>query len=166
MELPSSLAPYQQPLKVCRSFPKAKRRRRLTIEDREEALKDDFHLEGGTYGYDDEDEEWNEEEASWDATEGDREEEVADVKDEGTAYLEFLQEEVRALHKVLHVTEITDSRSPAKSAKYGNAAEGEYSEEELGEDSVLLESPLDQIDPYTTFRTTLMSKSQRQPPIT
>ncbi|KAK4452802.1 nonsense-mediated mRNA decay protein 5 [Podospora aff. communis PSN243] len=111
------------------------------LKNREEALKDDFHLEGGTYGYEDENEEWDDEEASWDAATGDHEE-VVDVKDEGTAYLEFLQEE---------------------SAKYGNATEGEYSEEELGEDSVLLESPLDQIDPYVTFRTTLLKLQQEQP---
>ncbi|KAK0655223.1 armadillo-type protein [Cercophora newfieldiana] len=106
------------------------------LKNREEALKDDFHLESRTYGYDDDDEEWNEDEANWDASEGEGEEEIADVKDESTAYLDFLQYE---------------------SAKYGNATEGEYSEEELGEDSILLESPLDKVDPYTTFRTSLMS---------
>lgn len=42
--------------------------------------------------------------------------------------------------------------------KFGSA-EAEMSEEELGEDSVLLESPLDKLDPYTAFRSSLMSKS-------
>lgn len=65
----------------------------LTIVDREEALKDDFHLEGGTYGYEDEDEEWNGDEG-WNAEE-ENEEDPGDVKDESTAYLEFLNEEVR-----------------------------------------------------------------------
>jgi len=36
--------------------------------------------------------------------------------------------------------------------------DGDMSEEELGEDSVLLESPLDKLDPYTAFRASLMSK--------
>jgi hypothetical protein len=31
-------------------------------------------------------------------------------------------------------------------------------EEELGEDSVLLESPLDKIEPYQLFRATLLSE--------
>ena len=75
-----------------------KRNARLTAKDREEALKDDFHLEGGTYGYDDEDDEWNDDEASWEGAEADHEDEATDVKDEGTAYLEFLQEEVCALY--------------------------------------------------------------------
>lgn len=42
--------------------------------------------------------------------------------------------------------------------KFGAAEELEYSDDELGEDSVLLESPLDKIDPYITFKTALMSK--------
>jgi len=32
-------------------------------------------------------------------------------------------------------------------------------EDDLGEDSVLLESPLDKIEPYQLFRNTLMSRS-------
>ena len=36
--------------------------------------------------------------------------------------------------------------------------DGEMSEEELGEDSVLLESPLDKLDPYTAFRGSLLSE--------
>jgi len=112
------------------------------LKNREEALKDDFHLESGAYGYEEDDGGWTEDEASWDTVEGEAEEEVADVRDESTVYLEFLQEE---------------------SARYGNTTEGDYSEEELGEDSVLLESPLDKIDPYTTFRTSLMRLQQEQP---
>lgn len=44
--------------------------------------------------------------------------------------------------------------------KFGSTAEAVYSDEELGEDSVLLESPLDKIDPYATFKNSLMSKLQ------
>lgn len=119
-------------------------------------MKDDFHLESGTYGYDEDDDEWNEDEANWDAGEGDAEE-IIDVKDESTAYLEFLQEEVMA-SSILRIEDSTNLVFQ-QSAKYSNAAEGDYSEEELGEDSVLLESVLDKIDPYTSFRASLMSMS-------
>jgi importin-7 len=64
------------------------------MTDREEALKDDFHLEASNYGYDDEDEEWGDDEATWTAEEEVEEEETGDAKDESTAYLEFLNEEV------------------------------------------------------------------------
>lgn len=65
--------------------------------DREVALKDDFQFDSGTYGYDDEDDEWGDDEATWTA-EGDvEEEETTDAKDESTAYLEFLNEEVSSL---------------------------------------------------------------------
>jgi len=47
--------------------------------------------------------------------------------------------------------------------KFGAAEELEYSDDELGEDSVLLESPLDKIDPYITFKTALMSKLRATP---
>ena len=58
------------------------------------ALKDDFQLDAGAYGYEDEDEDdWGEDEASWTADD-DGEEETTDAKDESTAYLEFLNEEV------------------------------------------------------------------------
>lgn len=35
---------------------------------------------------------------------------------------------------------------------------GEVEDDDLGEDTVLLESPLDKIEPYQLFRATLMSK--------
>jgi hypothetical protein len=63
-----------------------------TTLDREEALKDDFQLEAG-YGYD-EDEEWNEDESAWTGEEENEDDGGQDVKDESTAYLEFLNEEV------------------------------------------------------------------------
>lgn len=37
-------------------------------------------------------------------------------------------------------------------------------DDELGEDSVLLESPLDRIDPYLAFRDSFKSKSQPPTP--
>ena len=57
-------------------------------------MKDDFQLEAGSYDYDDDDE-WGEDESTWNAEENPQEEEEpTDVKDESTAYLEFLNEEV------------------------------------------------------------------------
>jgi importin-7 len=111
------------------------------LEDREEALKDDFQLESGNYGYDDDEgDEWEEAQADWDGAGEEVEEGEKDTtaKDESAAYLDFLNEEAQ---------------------KFSNL-EGDYeSEDELGEDSVLLESPLDQIEPYQTFRQALTSES-------
>jgi hypothetical protein len=64
-----------------------------TVEDREEALKDDYQFDSGTYGYDESDDEWDDEEANWNGGENE-EEPTAEAKDESTAYLEFLNEEV------------------------------------------------------------------------
>lgn len=55
-------------------------------------MKDDYGLDAN-YSYDDE-EEWGDDEAAW-AAEDEQEEEPTDAKDESTAYLEFLNEEVR-----------------------------------------------------------------------
>lgn len=54
-------------------------------------MKDDYGLDGN-YTYDD-DEEWGDDEAAWNA-EDELEEESGDAKDESSAYLEFLNEEV------------------------------------------------------------------------
>ena len=61
--------------------------------DREEALKDDFQFDSGTYGYDESEEEWDDDAANWTGAE-DEEEQSGEAKDESTAYLEFLNEEV------------------------------------------------------------------------
>jgi hypothetical protein len=61
--------------------------------DRDEALRDDFHLESASYDYGD-DEEWGDEEANWTADDNPEDEETSDARDESTAYLEFLNEEV------------------------------------------------------------------------
>jgi hypothetical protein len=60
--------------------------------DREEALKDDFQYGDGTYGYDASEDEWDDEDTNWNGADND--EEPTETKDEGTAYLEFLNEEV------------------------------------------------------------------------
>ncbi|KAK3337479.1 armadillo-type protein [Cercophora scortea] len=110
------------------------------MKNREEAMRDDFTLESGTYGYDDEDEEWNDDEASWNVEEEAGAEDT-DGKDESTAYLEFLNEEAQ---------------------RFG-ASEPDLSDEELGEDGVLLETPLDKLDPYAIFRDSLLKLQQEQP---
>lgn len=63
--------------------------------EREAALHDDFRLER-TYDYEDDDE-WDDDAEQWTAEEeANATEVVADAKDESTAYLEFLNEEVSA----------------------------------------------------------------------
>jgi len=140
-----SLSPDQIPASVSTGWPRLLqgitslfKTLPIAMKNREEALKDDFTFDPSTYDLDDEDE-WGDDDANWAAEEG-LEEEHAEGRDESTAYLEFLNEEAQ---KFSH-------------------AENQYqddSEEELGEDSVLLESPLDKIEPYQLLRGALMSKS-------
>ncbi|KAJ9155365.1 Importin-beta domain-containing protein [Pleurostoma richardsiae] len=111
------------------------------LKNREEALKEDFQLESGSYDYEDDEGEWDENEENWAVEDEKEEEEPADVKDESTAYLEFLNEEAQ---------------------KFGRLDDPE-SDDELGEHSVLLESPLDKIEPYQIFRGALMTLQQEQP---
>jgi len=66
--------------------------------DREEALRDDFTFDAGTYDYED-DGEWNDEEAAKWTEEEAPEEEVKDARDESTAYIEFLNEEASLLSR-------------------------------------------------------------------
>jgi importin-7 len=42
--------------------------------------------------------------------------------------------------------------------KFGGDQHLDLSDDELGEDSVLLESPLDKLEPYQIFRSALMSE--------
>jgi len=103
------------------------------MKNREEAQKEeDFGL-GGDYD-DDEDEE----EAEWEAEDWEAEEEAetTDVKDESTAYLDFLSQQA---------------------AKF-NTAVGDEDEDELEEES-LLETPLDGMEPYQLFKQALHGKS-------
>lgn len=110
----------------------------IAMRNREQALKDDFTFDAGSYDYEDDDE-WAEDDTNWAVEEA---EDTADTKDESTAYLEFLNEEA------------------AKFSRMDNQYNKDVddSEDELGEDSVLLESPLDKIEPYQLFRAALMSK--------
>ncbi|EWZ39171.1 hypothetical protein FOCG_08940 [Fusarium oxysporum f. sp. radicis-lycopersici 26381] len=108
-------------------------------KNRDEALRDDFHLES-TYDYGEEDE-WDDDEANWNAEEEEETGETSESKDESTAYLNFLNEEAQKFSRAIDDVE----------------------EDDLGEDSVLLESPLDKIEPYQLFRGTLMKMQQEQP---
>ncbi|PNP82113.1 hypothetical protein FNYG_04566 [Fusarium nygamai] len=108
-------------------------------KNRDEALRDDFHLES-TYDYGEEDE-WDDDEANWNAEEEEETGETNESKDESTAYLNFLNEEAQKFSRAIDDVE----------------------EDDLGEDSVLLESPLDKIEPYQLFRGTLMKMQQEQP---
>ncbi|KID69859.1 Importin-beta domain containing protein, partial [Metarhizium hybridum] len=110
------------------------------MKNREEALRDDFHLET-TYDYGEEDE-WDDNEADWNGEgEENNEEEPVESKDESKAYLEFLNDEAQ---------------------KYSRAIE-DVDDDELGEDSVLLDSPLDKVEPYQLFKATLLKMQQEQP---
>ena len=138
--------------------------------DREEALKDDFQFDSGTYGYEESDDEWDDDDANWTGGDNDAEP-VTEAKDESTAYLEFLNEEVRPSYGAyVHVPwdfmgtygrkskfhKLADMHQ--NQAQKLKADEAEESDDELGEDSVLLESPLDKIDPYLAFRDAFKSK--------
>ncbi|KAH7029444.1 importin-7 [Microdochium trichocladiopsis] len=113
------------------------------MKNREEALKDDFSFDPSSYDYEDEDE-WDGDEANWAAEEGG--DEATEGRDESTAYLEFLNEEA------------------AKFSQIENTyREADDSDDELGEDSVLLESPLDRVEPYQLFRGVLMKMQQENP---
>ncbi|KAB8295847.1 hypothetical protein EYC80_008669 [Monilinia laxa] len=105
---------------------------------REEALKDDFPVDGESYD-DDEDDEWAGDDNAW-GEEGDEADEESDIKDESSAYLEFLSEEA---------------------SKFSNL-EDHDSDDELGEES-LLETPLDKVEPYQLFKNALMKLQQEQP---
>lgn len=115
----------------------------MAMKNREEALKDDFSFDPSSYDYEDEDE-WGEEDANWNANAGEEKPEKAEgeARDESTAYLEFLNEEAAKFSSIENQYKEQDD-----------------SEDELGEDSVLLESPLDRIEPYGLFSSVLQSKS-------
>ncbi|KAI8675426.1 hypothetical protein NCS57_00443700 [Fusarium keratoplasticum] len=108
-------------------------------KNREEALRDDIHLES-SYDYGEEDE-WDDDDANWNADEEDPSTETPETKDESTAYLNFLNEEAQKFSRAIDDVE----------------------EDDLGEDTVLLESPLDKVEPYQLFRATLMKMQQEQP---
>lgn len=101
------------------------------LKNREEAQReDDFGL-SGDYDEDEEDEEeWEGED--W---ENEEEAETTDIKDESTAYLDFLSQQA---------------------AKFNSAVGEDEGDDELEEES-LLETPLDQMEPYSLFKQALSS---------
>ncbi|KAI9844267.1 MAG: hypothetical protein M1837_005677 [Sclerophora amabilis] len=107
------------------------------MKNREEASKEDFTLEEGLN--DDEDEE----DEGWDdpGWTGEADELEEDVKDESTAYIQFLNEEAQ---------------------KFGAVADDD--DDELEEES-LLETPLDKVEPYGLFRNALLQLQHEQPPL-
>ncbi|KKA27325.1 hypothetical protein TD95_002309 [Thielaviopsis punctulata] len=110
-------------------------------KNREEALKDDLHFNSGNYDYGDEDE-WAENDANWNL---DEEGEEGDEEKEGTgAYLDFLTEQAQ---------------------KFAAAADDDYDDEDddLGEESAILESPLDKLEPYQLFAVTINKLRGEQP---
>jgi len=101
------------------------------MKNREEAQRDeDFGL-SGDYDDDEEEDEWEGED--W---ENEEEAETTDVKDESTAYLDFL----------------------AQQASKFNAAVGEDEGDDELEEESLLETPLDHMEPYALFKQTLSGK--------
>ncbi|KAK0355712.1 Nonsense-mediated mRNA decay protein 5 [Friedmanniomyces endolithicus] len=109
------------------------------MKNREEAQREeDFGL-GGDYEEDEEEDEAEWEHEDWQQEES--EAETTDVKDESTAYLDFLSQQA---------------------AKFNSAVGEDEADDELEEES-LLETPLDQMEPYGLFKTALHSLSQQDP---
>jgi hypothetical protein len=99
------------------------------LKNREDAQREDDFALGGSYDDDDdEDEEW--EADDWEAEEAG---ETTDIKDESTAYLDFLSQQAQKF----------------------NAAVGEDEGDDELEEESLLETPLDQMEPYGLFKQTL-----------
>ncbi|CAI4218309.1 unnamed protein product [Parascedosporium putredinis] len=122
------------------------------IKNREEALKDDYQYDAGAYDYG-ADDDWADEDASWAeegaqsadassaAAAGTEAEQSSEVRDEGSAYLDFLNEE-------------------AQKFRGGDEID---SEDDLGEESLILDSPLDKIDTYQLFAATIHKMQREQP---
>ncbi|KAM3523812.1 hypothetical protein MY4038_008024 [Beauveria bassiana] len=113
------------------------------LKNREDALRDDPYF-SSNYTYEDDDDEWDEDESKWEGEEEEPavEEEVTEAKEESNAYLEFLHGEAQ---------------------KFSRAIDDDEDEDGLREDSVLLESPLDKVEPYQLFSGTLLKMQQEQP---
>ncbi|KAL9001251.1 MAG: hypothetical protein Q9188_005511 [Gyalolechia gomerana] len=106
------------------------------VKNREEVTKEgDFTLSDDDD--DDERDEW-ENDAAW-TNDVDGDEAEGDVKDENSAYLDFLNEEAQ---------------------KFGAVADND--DDELEEES-LLETPLDRVEPYGMFKSALLGLQQQQP---
>lgn len=74
--------------------------------------------------------------------------------DENSAYLEFLNEEVRIAYPGLNWRL---NSNVGQAQKFRGADEFD-SDDDLGEESLILDSPLDKIDSYQLFAATMHSK--------
>ncbi|KAI1819315.1 importin-beta domain-containing protein [Xylaria intraflava] len=111
------------------------------MKNREEAMKDDCNYEPSSFDLEDDDEDWGDEDTNW--TADGSEEDPSDKRNENNAYLNFLAEEAHKFNQV--------------EADYDGSDDG------LGEDTVLLGSPLDKIEPYQLLRSALMKIQQEDP---
>ena len=119
--------------------------------DREEVTKEgDFTLNDDEEEEDDELEEWDGD-GTW-ANDGDDGE--GDIKDESAAYLEFLHEEVSIAPDLTRRLLLTKGGLQAQKLGAGSNDDDDGLEEES-----LLETPLDRVEPYGLFKSTLFSKS-------
>lgn len=75
-----------------------------------------------------------------------------EAKDESTAYLEFLNEEVGLFLRIFTETMLINGQA----AKFSRSIE-DSDEVEMGEDN-FLDSPLDKIEPYQLFKATMLRK--------
>jgi len=111
------------------------------MKNREAAQQEeDFGL-GGDYEDEEDENEWEGGGEDW---ENEEETETADIKDESSAYLEFLSQQA---------------------AKFNTAVGEDDGDDELEEES-LLETPLDQMEPYGLFKQTLHCKLPSSTPLT
>nr|AYN77763.1 importin B domain protein [Berkeleyomyces basicola]AYN77769.1 importin B domain protein [Berkeleyomyces basicola] len=108
-------------------------------KNRAEALKDDLNFDAANYDYGDE-EEWAETDTNWNL---DEEGEEGDEEREGTGtYFDYLAEEAQ---------------------KYSAAQDYDEDDEDLGEESSVLESPLDKVEPYQMFAVAISKLQAEQP---
>ena len=136
----------------------------LTCADREEALKDDYSYDPASYDYGSDDD-WADEDANWEtedtqqaAEPGAQDAEAQnEVLDENSAYLEFLNEEVC----IAYPRSNGRYNSNVWQAQKFRGADEFDSDDDLGEESLILDSPLDKIDSYQLFAATMHSKFVR-----
>ncbi|KAL0265089.1 Nonsense-mediated mRNA decay protein 5 [Diplodia seriata] len=121
------------------------------MKNREEAKREEDFSFSQEFEDEEEDEEW-EGEGDW-ANEG---EETEDIKDESTAYLEFLNEEVQLAEPRKTSAQLT----MLQAQKFNVISDDD--DDELEEES-LLETPLDKLEPYSLFKAALLNLQQEQP---
>ncbi|KAI5778900.1 armadillo-type protein [Geopyxis carbonaria] len=112
----------------------------LAIKNREELSKESLNFEEA-FDSDSENEWDGDGDAGWDK-EGEEGGDEVDIPDESAAYMEFLNNEAQSR---------------------GQPGFGVYEDDEILEEETLLETPLDLIEPYQLFRSTLLNIQQTQP---